>query len=46
MLRFRRSGFVGEGRSLFVVGNRRSGFVGGVGRSLSDGEISDQVYGL
>ena len=35
-----------ERRSLFDFGNRRSGFMGGVGRSLVDiGEIGDRVYG-
>jgi hypothetical protein len=46
ILRFRRSGFVdGEGRSLFDVGNRRSGFMGGEkgDRCLMLGEIGDRV---
>ena len=32
-------------RSLFGVGKRRSGFVGGERRSLFDGEIGDRVLG-
>ncbi len=44
MLRFRRSG--GEGRSLFDLRFRRSGFVGDEGRSLFGvGGIGDRVYG-
>ena len=44
MWRFRRSDlWLVRVRSLFDAGNRRSGFVGGVGRSLFDGEIGDRV---